>query len=46
MCLYSSVCHALVFQMMFVSFNSNMMGITAGAGTDNLSRVTDFTPDF
>jgi hypothetical protein len=32
--------------MMFMSFNSNMMGITAGAGTDNLSGAPDFTTDF
>jgi len=32
--------------MMFVSFNSNTMGATSGAGTAYPSRVPEFTPVF
>ena len=30
--------------MMFVSFNSNMVGVTCGAGTADYSRAPEFTP--
>ena len=31
---------------MLVSFNSNMTGVTSGAGTANPSRAPEFTPVF
>ena len=34
------------YKMMFVSFNSNTMGVTCGAGIANLSGAPDFTPGF
>jgi hypothetical protein len=34
------------YQMMFVSFNSNMTGVTCGAGTANLSGAPGLTPVF
>ena len=30
--------------MVFESFRSNTMGVTGGAGTTNLSGVSEFTP--
>ena len=32
------------YQMMFVLFNSNLMGATSGAGTVCPSRAPEFTP--
>ena len=32
--------------MMFVSFNSNMTGVTSGTGTANPSRACVLTPGF
>lgn len=33
-------------QMMFVSFNSTMTGVTSGAGIGNPSRAPEITPGF
>jgi hypothetical protein len=33
-------------QMMLVSFNSNMTGVTSGAGIGNPSRAPEITPGF
>jgi len=34
------------YQMMNVSFNSSMMGVTCATGTTNPSGVPEFTPGF
>ena len=35
-----------LYQMMFVTFNSNTTGVTCGAGTAYPSGTPEFTPDF
>jgi len=43
---YTGVKHDFHNQTMFVSFNSNMMGVTCGAGTANHFGAPGFTPGF
>ena len=45
-CTYIGIQNKFPYQMMFVSFNSNMTGVTSGAGTPYPSVISEFTSIF